>query len=64
MPHVVQFDSAEHLANLLLSLTKEDLMKISNHMLDYSEKVREELAQVWTDIHKLGHWTEQETGSN
>jgi hypothetical protein len=54
MPHVIQFHSAEHLANLLLSLTDEDLIKISNDMMDYSEKVRKDFVEVWTN--RFTHW--------
>lgn len=54
MPHVIQFDSAQHLVDLLKSLTAEKLSQIRRHMKVYNLKIRGELASFWHD--KFEQW--------
>jgi len=50
LPHITYFDSAEHLAAVLQSLTADNLKTISLQMKKFNERFREELLQKWTRI--------------
>jgi len=50
LPHIVYFDSVEHLAELLERLTTEDLRAISEQMRTYNAKVKVGLLSSWREI--------------
>jgi len=50
LPHITYFNSTEHLAVILQSLTVHDLKRISQQMKKYNEQFREELLNEWMRI--------------
>jgi len=50
LPHITYFNSTEHLALILQTLTADDLKTISWKMKKFNNKCREELSKKWTRI--------------
>jgi len=50
LPHITYFNSTEHLAVILQSLTSHDLKMISWKMKKFNEQFREELLEKWIKV--------------
>jgi len=50
LPHITYFNSTEHLAVILQTLTADDLKMISMQMKNFNTKFRKELLMKWMRI--------------